>query len=107
MAGWTRARMRRHLIARNRELGGTLLVNVGRGTERPRWTVTISALQAVSPQWFHDPETIQRELDELREQNEELMWRVTRLERIVEAQTARLAQLPKPAAPPASATKHP
>lgn len=85
--------MRRHLLAKNRELEGALLVNVSRGAKRPRWTVTLSALQAIAPQWFNDPESFQRQVDELREENDDLRWRVTRLEKLVEMQTERIAAL--------------
>jgi hypothetical protein len=62
-AKWTTARMRRYLYAKNAELDGSLLHNVGRGKERPRWTVTLAAVRAIAPQWFHDPESLQKQLD--------------------------------------------
>lgn len=85
--------MRRYLVAKDRELGGTLLVNAGQGKLRPRWTVSLYALQALNPQWFNDPELFQRELDVVKEENEELKWRLTRLEKIVEMQTKRIISL--------------
>jgi hypothetical protein len=84
MAGWSVSRMRRHLVAKHLELGGALLYNVGRGTRRPRWTITLRALHAIAPQWFIDPESMQRqvewltrELDATRANMEALSKRVT------------------------------
>lgn len=90
MAGWTAQRMRRHLETMNEHLEGRLLRNVSRGNKRPRWTITLSALQAVAPQWFHDPENVDRRLGELEEENEQLRGRVFRLEKIVELHTSKL-----------------
>lgn len=65
LAGWSDDRMERHLKALNRELGGLLLRNVSRGTVRPRWTVTLEALQRVAPEWFEDAETLRSRVESL------------------------------------------
>jgi hypothetical protein len=57
--GWNRHRMARHLHRANDRLGGRLLYNMGQGTTRPRWTVSVPALKSLSPQWFLDPEEMQ------------------------------------------------
>lgn len=80
-ARWKRQRMHAHLTKLNRELGGMLLVNVSHGEKRPRWTVSVKALKLVHPQWFQDPESLQRQLDELREEQTETELRVVRLEK--------------------------
>src|SRR5689334_3311650 len=85
LAGWSYDRMLAHLLALNRECGGTILRNVGRGKARPRWTITLKALQAVSPQWFQDPE-------ELRAVLEDHAKRLKRVEAIVELHTLRLSK---------------
>jgi hypothetical protein len=85
LAGWSYDRMLAHLLAMNRECNGMLLVNVGRGASRPRWTVTLSALQSVSPQWFQDPE-------ELRAILEDHSRRLRRLEAIVDLHTVKLSK---------------
>lgn len=66
LAGWSRLRMWRHLRALDREVGGMLLKNVGRGST-PRWTVTMSGLQSVAPQWFRDSGSIEARVAELEE----------------------------------------
>lgn len=93
MAGWSRSRMTRHLCALNRELGGMLLRNVSRGTQKPRWTVTLAALQSVAPQWFHDPESLQRQLDDQAEQIADLKAQVRNLTAVSEMQTERIVAL--------------
>lgn len=85
LAGWSYDRMLAHLLSLNRETGGILLVNVGRGKDRPRWTVTLKALQSVSPQWFQDPE-------ELRAILEDHSRRLKRVEAIVDLHTTKLAK---------------
>ena len=95
MAGWSYSRRRRHLLAKHEELDGGLLVNVGRGAERPRWTITLAALRALSPQWFLDPEETQRRIDFLDEENRELRARVEFLDRRLDAQTQRIVSLAK------------
>lgn len=85
LAGWSYDRMLAHLLALNRDTGGMLLVNVGRGANRPRWTVTLKALQSVSPQWFQDPE-------ELRAILEDHTRRLRRVEALVDLHTMKLAR---------------
>jgi len=85
LAGWSYDRMLAHLLALNRETGGLLLVNVGRGKERPRWTITLQALQSVSPQWFQDPEEVRAILDDHAQ-------RLRRVEAIVELHTTKLSR---------------
>ena len=92
MAGWTRIRMWRHLTTLNGKLGGKLLCDVSRGAVRPRWTVTLVALQAARQQWFHDPKTLQHQVDELREENAELRSRLERVETIQHMQSDRLRE---------------
>lgn len=70
LAGWSYPRMRRHLEALNRELGMTLLRNVSRGKERPRWTITLEALQKVAPEWFSDGTTLRERVEALEEKTE-------------------------------------
>lgn len=88
-AGWSRWRMRTHLVRLNEELGGLLLVDVSHGKERPRWTVSVAALKLVHPQWFQNPESLQQQLDELRDEHTETRLRVVRLEKRVVAVEAR------------------
>lgn len=90
LAGWSVSRMRRFLIAKNVELGGQLLVNVGRGSSRPRWTVTLRALRALAPQWFVDPESTQRQIDWLAEQSDDVRENLDALSRRVTAQHERM-----------------
>lgn len=85
IAGWDRRRMLRHLQRLNQEVGGMLLHDIGR-KGRPRWTVTLKALQAVAPSWFSDPETIQSRIESLEDE-------VKRLNRVVGAQGQVLAEL--------------
>lgn len=86
LAGWSYDRMLAHLLHLNRETGGMLLVNVGRGKERPRWTITLSALQTVSPQWFQDPEEVKTILNDYGR-------RLRRLENIQELHTMKLSKV--------------
>lgn len=76
IAGWDRRRMLRHLLRVNREIGGMLLRNIG-SAAKPRWTVTLAALQHVAPQWFTDPETVQARLDALETEVKHLRRMVT------------------------------
>lgn len=85
IAGWNRRRMYRHLIRLNGEVGGMLLKNIG-SVEHPRWTITLSALRGVAPQWFTDPETVQARLEALESE-------VARLRKLVSAQGQALAEL--------------
>lgn len=64
IAGWDRRRMLRHLLRLHAELGGMLLHNVG-SKAKPRWTVTLDALQKAAPAWFLDPVAVQARLDAL------------------------------------------
>ena len=50
--GWSYDRMLNHLAAVNARTDGKLLRNVSRGTQRPRWTLTLGALKATHPEWF-------------------------------------------------------
>lgn len=93
MAGWTPSRMFRHLTTLNEQLGGMLLRNVSRGTERPRWTITLSALQAIAPQWFHDPESLQRQVEWLKAEQDQIRSRVVHLERVTKMQTEKIVAL--------------
>lgn len=101
MAGWSVSRMRRHLLAKHAELGGGLLVNVGRGARRPRWTITLAALHAIAPQWFLDPESMQRQIDWIAEQLDDTRANVEALSRRVTLQHERLVAIARavPTAP--------
>jgi hypothetical protein len=70
-AGWSISKMRRFLVAKNNETGGALLFNAGLGSKRPRWTITLRALKVIAPQWFFDPEAMQRRVEYLTERIEE------------------------------------
>lgn len=85
IAGWKRRRMLRHLLRVNAEVGGMLLRNIG-SRERPRWTVTLAALQQVAPQWFTDPETVNGRL-------EALEGEMKQLRRLLAATNETVAQL--------------
>lgn len=84
LAGWSRWRMAEHLLRLNAELGGLLLANVSHGKKRPRWTVSVSALKLVHPQWFQDPESLQRQIEAVSEEVSEIRLRVVRVEKKVE-----------------------
>jgi len=99
MAGWTTTRMRRHLLAKHRELDGGLLRNVSRGTRRPRWTITLSALQAIAPQWFLDPESLQRQIDFLASELEDAREKLAILSKRVELQHKNIVALARVSAP--------
>lgn len=86
IAGWKRRRMLRHLLRLNAIHDGTLLVNVGKVGGRPRWTVTLGALQRIAPQWFVDSEGMEARIAELEEQ-------LARCSRIIEMHTARFVSL--------------
>lgn len=88
LAGWTRERMWRHLKAVNTDLGGMLLRNTSRGDRRPRWTISISALKAIAPQWFQDAEAIETRIVALES-------RMGRSEKIQDILVERLAELAK------------
>ena len=77
-----------HLLALNAEVGGTLLRNVSRGALRPRWTMTLEALQSVSPQWFRDHQAQDKDRVQLVDHDE----RIERLERITDLHTAALTK---------------
>lgn len=85
LAGWHRRRMLRHLLRLHEETGGQLLINVG-SKARPRWTVTLGALQRMAPQWFVDDETVEARLSALEE-------RMAVSERVLDIATTRLAAL--------------
>ena len=85
LAGWSRRRMLRHLLRLDRKNDGSLLVNVG-NEDRPRWTVTLGALQRIAPQWFVDEESMEARVLGLEE-------RVAHYERVVEIHTERLMNL--------------
>jgi len=87
LAGWSYDRMLAHLLALHRETGGTLLKNVSRGDKRPRWTITLEALQSVSPEWFREKKD-----DGLEVRLAELDERTQRIERIIDLHTAVLAK---------------
>lgn len=85
LAGWNRRRMFRHLTTVNRDLGGMLLRNVGTGS-RPRWTVSLSALRRVAPEWFVDRDAVNVRLEELERE-------VRHLRRLVTETNQAVAQL--------------
>lgn len=85
LAGWHRRRMLRRLLRLHDETGGQLLVNVGK-EGRPRWTVTLGALQRMAPQWFVDDETVEARLSAVEE-------RIATSERMIAAHTERLAAM--------------
>ena len=92
-AKWSVSRMRRYLLSRHNACGGRLLVNVGRGLLRPRWTITLRALRAVASGWFLDPAADARLLEHLAEQLEEERGEREALSRRVSAQHERLMVL--------------
>lgn len=51
MIGWPVRRTHRYLTSLDRQLGRSLLRDVGRAG-KPRWTLTIGALRAACPEWF-------------------------------------------------------
>lgn len=85
LAGWSYDRMLAHLLALNTQTGGMLLRNVSRGAKRPRWTITLEALQSISPEWFVDRATIEAQLHTHDE-------RLERLEHIADLHAAVLAK---------------
>lgn len=85
LAGWSYDRMLAHLLALNAQTGGMLLRNVSRGPKRPRWTITLEALQSISPEWFVDRATIEAQLHAHDE-------RLERLEHIADLHAAVLAR---------------
>lgn len=98
MFDWNRWRMERYLKRANERMGGMLLKNVGEGTSRPRWTVSISALKSLNPQWFLDPEEVQcrfafleEHAKETEENMESLQAQVNALKKAVEMLTDRIA----------------
>lgn len=93
MAGWSTRRMRRHLLAKHHEMGGKLLHNVSRGKERPRWTITLRALQAIAPAWFLDPEALQRQIEWLTDELTETQDAVATLGRRVAREHERMMSL--------------
>lgn len=86
----TRSRMSRFLMSRHRALNGGLLVDMGRGALRPRWTVTLRALKAVAPQWFLDPESLQRQIDWLKSEVDEVRGQVIHFDRRLREHDQRL-----------------
>lgn len=94
-ARWKRKRMWRHLIAANRELGGLLLVNMGRTGGRPRWVVTLAALKALHPQWFFDPESMQARIDVLEEEVETLRQELAATDSVQRVHTRAIADFKK------------
>lgn len=78
--------MRRYLLAKHADLNGNLLHNAGRGATRPRWTITMPALHAIAPQWFIDPESMQRQIDWISEQLDDTRANVVALSQRVTAQ---------------------
>jgi hypothetical protein len=65
MAGWPTWRMKQHLLALDRELGGTLLLKSA-GRNR-RYTLTLASLKRVCPDLFEDSRNFAVELDSIRE----------------------------------------
>lgn len=57
-------RMRRHLLAQDKQLNGMLLERRGEGT-RTRYLVSLAAIEQVAPQWFADPEGDKGRIDKL------------------------------------------
>ncbi len=98
LIGWNRRRLFRHLLALDREQNGTILANVSHGSQRARWTVTLRAVKALHPQWFYDPETIERQLEFVKEQTDSLRARVVRLENTSGMHTQRLVELARASA---------
>lgn len=92
-AKWKPRRMRRFLTAKNEEFDGALLVNIGRGKQRPRWTVAVAALKMIAPQWFHDPETMQQDIECLKGEIEEARVLIAHLTRRLDQQTARIVDI--------------
>jgi len=88
IAGWDRRRMLRHLLRVDHETGGLILRNIGQPGRRPRWTVTLAALQQVAPQWFTDPESVQARLEALESETKHLRRLLSTLGRTVHDLTA-------------------
>lgn len=93
MAGWTTTRMRRHLTSKNNELDGALLRDVSRGRVRPRWTITLAALQAIAPQWFIDPESTQRQVEGLQSEIQDLRLLLFHLTKRLDQQVEHIVEL--------------
>ncbi len=85
LAGWSRRRMLRHLLRLNGVHDGEVLVNVGT-VDRPRWTVTMGALQRIAPQWFVDSGEMEARVAGLEE-------KVAHYSRVLEIHTERLRGL--------------
>ncbi len=69
IAGWERKRMWRHLKRLDAELGGRLLFDKNKGTNRPpKFTVTLEALRQISPQWFSDATSLAARVEELEDE---------------------------------------
>lgn len=83
----TRSRMHRILTTANEQLDGMLLKNIGTKT-RPRWTVTLGALKQIAPEWFRDPESLQREQERQEEEITALQKEVVHLRELNTRQTA-------------------
>jgi molybdenum-dependent DNA-binding transcriptional regulator ModE len=88
LAGWDRTRMWRHLKRLDSELGGMLLQ---RARGQKSYTVRLSALQAIAPQWFTDPESVASAIEELRAETADLRRDVEHLRAIVNIHTEALS----------------
>lgn len=64
--------MLRHLRSQNAQLGGMLLVNIGReGAKRPTFAIALSSLERLHPQWFESVTSLGARVEELEETLEE------------------------------------
>jgi len=69
VAGWEYQRMRRHLVRMNEQLGGLLLSDVrSEGSSRPRYMLTMAALEQVQPNWFAQCQSLGARVEELEEE---------------------------------------
>jgi len=83
---WSKQRMYRYLRGVDEQLGGVLLVNIGRPGRRPTWTVALEAMCRVNPQWCVTLEGMPGRLARLEE-------RVDELEEVRRAQNREIGRL--------------
>jgi len=79
-------KMRRQLRTANAQLGGMLMANVSPPGKRPRWRITMAALNRLNAQWFVRAEGVEEDVRELARE-------VTETEDLTELAHADIGQL--------------